>query len=193
MDGGDDRRRVARALRGDRQAVEALYTRYRRPLLGFLRRQCGDAATADDVFQEVWLKVWTRLDRYRPEQGEFRAWLYRVAANAARDRARRDRVRAADSLDHGHEASGTAPVDRLAGPAPGPARVGDARLDWERVRGAMESLPGERRTAILLRHQQGFSYAEIGRILDVPEGTAKTLVHRGVKALRRKLGPGVSA
>ena len=193
MDGADDRQEVERAVRGERRAVETLYARYRRPLLGFLRRQCGDAATADDVFQEVWLKVWTRLDRYRPEQGEFRAWLYRVAANAAHDRRRRDRVRAADSLDHGRDPDAEAPIARLAEPGADPGRAGDARLDWSRVRRTMEALPEARRTAILLRHHQGFSYAEIGTILDVPEGTAKTLVHRGLKDLRRRLGTEATA
>ncbi len=174
----------------DRSEVEALYARHKRPLLGYLRRYCRSPEIADDVFQEVWLKVWKHLDRYQPQRGEFRTWLYRVATNAALDRIRRDRVRAAESLDQPQGESTIAPIDQLQDDAPDPERESLARLDWNRVREAMEDLSEDRRAAVLLRHQQGLSYAEVAVALGVPEGTAKTLVHRAVKRLRNRLGRG---
>lgn len=172
----------------DRSEVEALYARHKRPLLGYLRRYCRSPDIADDVFQEVWLKVWKHLERYQPERGEFRTWLYRVATNAALDRIRRDQVRVAESLDAPRGDSTIAPIDRLPDGAADPERESLARLDWHRVREAMEGLSEQRRAAVLLRHQQGMSYAEVAVALGVPEGTAKTLVHRAVKRLRDRLG-----
>ena len=148
----------------------------------------GSRATAEDVFQEVWIKVMQALPRYRPSSGTFRAWLYRIAGNAAIDRMRRDRLRRGPELDApvaGEE--GERAIDRVAADRPSPEAEGTAAEIARDLEHALHALPERQRAAVLLRHRLGMSYREIGSTLSVPDGTAKTLVHRGVHALRERL------
>ena len=165
------------ARRGDRRALEALYDRHKGRLLGYCDKMLGNRATSEDVFQDVWIKVMQALPRYRPTRGSFRPWLYRIAANAAVDRMRRDRLRGGPELD----------ADQLPLDAPNPESEGIGREIARDLDAALAELPERQRSAVLLRHQLGMSYDEISTTLNVPEGTAKTLVHRGARALREKL------
>lgn len=184
-----DRALARKARRGDRQALVELYGRHRSRLLGFLIGQLRERDAAEEVFQEVWLKVLAGIEQYRTSRGPFRAWLFRVAANAAVDRMRRDAVRAGPELDapagDGEESERV--VDGLASPEPSPERAGGSALLARELAAGLAELGERQHTAVLLRHQQGFAYRELARVLDVPEGTAKTLVHRGVLALRERL------
>ncbi len=178
-----DRARVRKARRGDRQALTELYETHGSKLLGYLVGMLGERARAEDVFQEVWVKVIERLHHYREGQATFRAWLFRVAANAAVDRMRRDARRAGPELDAPTE-TGEPRIDRVPSDRPDPERTADSRLFAGRLNAMLDDLPERRRAAVLLRHQQGMSYEEIATALNVPIGTAKTLVHRGVTTLR---------
>jgi len=184
-----DRTLAGRAGRGDRQALLALYERYKGRLLGFLRRSVVDPALAEDVFQEVWVKVMERIATYRPAKAPFRAWLFRVAANAAVDRLRRERVRSGPSLDAPLGEGQERWIDRLPSLDPDPERAMQARGLATEVDQALAALNPRQRTAVLLRHQQGWTYSEIADALGVREGTAKTLVHRGLLRMRERLEP----
>jgi len=94
-----DRTLADRAARGDRRALMELYERHRSRLFGYLTRSLGNATLAEDVFQDVWIKVMQKIGTYRPGTASFRAWLYRVASNAAVDRLRREAVRSGPELD----------------------------------------------------------------------------------------------
>ena len=172
-----DLKLARRAQRGDRRALEALYERHKGRLLGYCDKMLSSHAAAEDVFQDVWIKVMQALPRYRPTRGSFRPWLYRIAANAAVDRIRRDRLRTGPELD----------ADRLEHGAPSPESEGVGREIGRDLDAALAELPERQRNAVLLRHRLGMSYDEISTILNVPEGTAKTLVHRGAKTLREGL------
>lgn len=182
-----DRKLARKAGRGDRQALTELYDRYRSRIYGYLRRALRDPATAEDVFQEVWIKVMNGIDRYEPRRSTFRAWLFRVAANAAVDRVRRDAVRATDELDAPLAGSTERRIDRVPTADVPPDRQGDGHLFLDDLTAALGGLNARQRDAILLRHQQGLTYPEIAAALGVREGTAKTLVHRGIEKLRRRL------
>jgi RNA polymerase sigma-70 factor (ECF subfamily) len=171
---------ATRAQRGDRAALADLYNRHRGKFLGFLRRAAGNPELAEEVFQDVWAKVIQVMGSYDPGRAPFRSWLYQVGANAVVDRLRRESYRRSLPLEEPLSEGGEAPVDRI------PSAVA-ARGELEK---AFAQLPDPQRVAVLLRHQQGFTYAEISSSLGVPEGTAKTMVHRGVMALRRILGNG---
>ena len=98
--GDPDQNQAGRASSGDREALTALYHRHKGTLLGFLTRTLGDKTQAEDVFQEGWMKVITGIGRFDGRRGTFKAWLFRVSANTAVDRIRREgvrRVRQADS------------------------------------------------------------------------------------------------
>jgi RNA polymerase sigma-70 factor (ECF subfamily) len=177
-----------RVRRGDRRALMKVYRQHRAALLGFLVKMLGDRATAEDVFQDVWMKVLQIASDYEPSRGTLRGWLFRIASNAAVDRMRRDAVRRGEELDAPVESGEARRIDFVASELPDPERRAASAESGEAIDRAMSSLSERQRTAVLLRHQQGLSYAEISGALGVPEGTAKTLVHRGVAILRSRLG-----
>ncbi len=179
-----DRRWVRKARRGDRRALETLYERHKQALLGFLARLVGDRALAEEVFQEVWVKVLVHIDGYRESGATFRAWLFRIGSNTAVDRMRRETLRRGPSLDAPRVHGDRRWIDTVESDLPGPAREGEARAMLSDLSAALARLNDGQRAAILLRHQQGMSYAEVARSLGVAEGTAKTMVHRGVNKLR---------
>lgn len=183
-----DLKLARQARRGDRRALESLYDRHKGPLLGYLRKTLASAAEADDVFQEVWIKVMQALPSYKPTGGSIRPWLFRIATNAAVDRIRRETRRRGPELDGPvGDDSDERKIDRIADEGPSPEQRGLGASIGRDLDHALQQLPERQRSAILLRHQQGLRYHEIGHALNIPEGTAKTLVHRGVLALRRKL------
>jgi RNA polymerase sigma-70 factor (ECF subfamily) len=183
-----DLRLVRKARRGDSGALAALYERYRARLYGFLVREAGDPAQAEDLYQEVWMKVMGAIGGFESERGTFRAWLFRIAANAAVDERRRRRLRRGPELDAPLPSEEARMVDLIPSADPGPERRGAAGEEARTLARALAGLREEQRHAVLLRHQQGLSYPELARALSVPEGTAKSLVHRGVLALRQAVG-----
>jgi len=182
-----DRKLAGRARRGDRQALALLYERYRGRLFGFLVKLLGDRTLAEDVYQEVWIKVLQGITTYDPQGGKFRGWLFRVAANAAVDRMRRRDPLSGVELDAPVGNEGETRIARLPSELPGPDRLGDSEALGRALERAMGKLNEQQRTAVLLRHQQGLSYPELARAMGIPEGTAKTMVHRSVERLRRSL------
>ena len=166
-----DRTLASRAGRGDRRALMELYDRYRSRLFGYLTRSLGNASLAEDVFQDVWIKVMQKIGTYRPGKATFRAWLFRVAANAAVDRLRREAVRSGPELDAPAHDGDERRVDQLASSDPSPEQSGVGRVFARDLSRALNVLSEKQKAAVLLRHQQGLSYPEIARALAVPEGT----------------------
>jgi RNA polymerase sigma-70 factor (ECF subfamily) len=182
-----DRSLARKARSGNRRALASLYERYRSRVFGYLVKEMRDRGTAEDVFQEVWMKVMQGIGSYDAARGPFRAWLFRVAANAAVDRQRRDAVRLGDELDAPVENGEGRRVDLLPSDGPDPERLSASHEAGVALGRRLGKLEARQRTAVLLRHQQGLAYAEIAHAMAIPEGTAKTLVHRGVAALRRAM------
>lgn len=176
-----------KARRGNRRALASLYGRYRSRVFGYLVKEMRDRETAEDVFQEVWMKVMQGIGGYDDARGPFRAWLFGIAAHAAVDRRRRDALRRGEELDAPLDDGEGRRVDLLPSDGPDPERLSASREAGRAVSRGMERLEPRQRTAVLLRHQQGLTYVEIAHAMAVPEGTAKTLVHRAVVALRREM------
>ena len=188
--GDPDQSLAGRASSGDREALTALYRQHRGPLLGFLTRTLGEKPLAEDVFQEVWMKVITGIGRFDNSRGTFKSWLFRVGANAAVDRIRREGLRRGPELDQpvlNGEEGGTRRIDLVPSGEPGPDREGDSVFLGQAKDRALGKLPPFQRAAILLRHQQGMSMDEIAATLGVPQGTVKSMLHRGTRTLRRSL------
>lgn len=173
-----ERELVRRFQSGDAAAFGALMSHYEPYVLGMVRRMVPDRSRAEDLCQETFLKVLGGLGRFRGESG-LKTWIFRIAHNVVTDH-----LRAADgaveSLDERAEA-GVEPAD----PAPPPPE----RLDEQALRRAMERAMGElvpvQREVLHLLYWQELSVAEIAQVLDMPEGTVKTHLFRGRKALRR--------
>ena len=123
--------------------------------------------------QDAFLHAWRALDRFRPEQ-PFGAWLHRIVANAALDVTRRRKVRDADELTDVH-----------ASPYRDPAEARNLR---ERLTEALRHLPARQRSVLVLHDVEGFRHGEIGAMLAIPEGTARSDLHHARAHLRQRLG-----
>lgn len=140
-------------------------------------RVVGDMASAEDVAQDVFVRAYGALKRYpreRIERLQARAWLGRIAVNAARTHVRRKRTH--DGLD-------TSALDLPAGDD-GPVRLAERRAEREMWARLLRGLPDRYRLPVALRHVDGLSYDELSTILGRPLGTVKSDVHRGVALLR---------
>lgn len=176
---------VRRARNGDAEAFRGIVEAYSRPLWRAAFRVLGDAAAAEDAVQDAFLRAWRALDRF-DERAELSTWLYRIAINAAIDH-RRERVRRdAFSGPLPEDFNGQVAVRSSAADAHRHA-VGREIID--RAQDAISQLPEAERTAILLRHFEGRSIAEIASVLGGGEASAKQAVFRAVRKLRAVLGP----
>ncbi len=167
-----ERMLVVGAQRGDRDAFAALVRLHERRAYAAARAITVTHEDAEDAVQDGFLNAFRALGRFRPEQ-PFGAWLHRIVANAALDVRRRRRVRAAESLP-----------ESISAPFRDPAEHGELR---QRLQEAMAELPDRQRSVLVMHDVEGFTHAEIGAMLDMPEGTARSDLHHARLALRTAL------
>ncbi len=174
-------------LLGHREAFEALVRRYERELFGYLRRYLGDSTLAEDVFQNTFLQLYTRVGTY--ESGRpVRPWLYTIATHQAIDAMRRAGRHQAVSLDQQREETQTGDLQNLVtllesrGPSPLEQIQADERK--ELVRDSVERLPEFLRQVLVLAYFQGLKYREIADVLDIPVGTVKSRLHAALVRLQ---------
>lgn len=169
---------VRKANGGDRRALDTLVERYSGKVSRLSTQILGDIEDARDAAQESLLKLSVRLRQFRGEC-QFSTWLHRLVVNTCRDLAERQRLRRGESLDAANDEIETDQDDptRLA-------QLGDLRRE---LAGALSRLTAEQRRALLLRDTLDLSYEEIGRLVRIPVGTAKSYVHRGRENLRRRM------
>ncbi|HSD22475.1 MAG TPA: RNA polymerase sigma factor [Anaeromyxobacter sp.] len=186
-----DERLMLRFQAGDAPAFEVLVRRHRTPVFSFLVRLTGDRARAEDLCQEVFLKV-VKASRTWEERARFRTWVYAIARNLAVDEARRAAFRRAEPLD--------APGGAAAHPAddPPPDAAAEAALLRPKLEAALAALPPEQREVFLLREYAGLRFAEIADVTGTPENTVKSRMRYALEALREGLaalgvGPGDAA
>ena len=166
---------------GDVSAFEKLFERWAQPLLRYLERIVRDAATAEELVQEAFLRVHRARARYVPE-AKFSTWLYRIATNLAFNELRRPRSRSHHaSIDD--ETTGI----QLAARESSPEARAHARLLGEEVEREMAELPERQRMALWLSAVEGLSYAEVAEALETSEKSVKSLVHRGRARLAERL------
>ena len=168
---------------GDRTAFDALFRRWAAPLLRYLERMLRDAAAAEELVQEVFLRVHGARERYQPE-ARFSTWLYRIATNLALNELRRPRRRAP------HASLDEPDAPEPAGAQPAPERSLDARRLAARAAHELARLPERQRAALCLSAVEGLSYAEVAAALEISESAVKALVHRARTALVTQLGDG---
>ena len=165
---------------GDTAAFEALYRRYRDRLYAFLVRYTGDPATAQDLFQETFLRVFRNRARYEP-RAAFATWLFTIARNLYLDHLRGAR-RGAEVL-----AGSATALAGIRDTRPGPLQEIEASEWKQRLEGALIALPEEDRAILLLSRFEGQRYAQIAEILGTSKGAVKVRAHRALQALRRAL------
>jgi RNA polymerase sigma-70 factor (ECF subfamily) len=169
---------MLRTARGDEEAFRLLVARWENQLFAFLYHMVGSVDEAEDLAQDVLLRVYAKADRYRP-QGKFPSWLFRIAGNQARSWLRRRRIRRWMHFDlarHDRPDPGLPPDDDLA-----------RKQLREAVRRALARLPARQRQAVLLRRYHGLSYLEIAEALGTTRAAVESLLQRAAAALRRDL------
>ena len=173
---------VARAIRGREDGFNELVRRYQRPIAAYVYRMVGDYDSALDLTQEVFIKVYSSLERYRPEF-KFSTWIYKIAHNASVDYLRRSssREQALHVEVDGEEREMTV-MSRKLSPEQEYA-VEERRAEIERV---VRQLPAVYRELIILRHQHDLSYDEIAEVMTLPLGTVKNRLFRAREMMRQQ-------
>jgi RNA polymerase sigma-70 factor (ECF subfamily) len=169
----EERDLVRRARQGDEQGFAGLVRLHQRRAYIVARSIVLTHEDAEDAVQEGFLRAYQALDRFDPGQ-TFGAWLNRIVANAALDLARRRKVRNSEELS-----------DSIPAAFSDPAEGGELR---ERLQKAMAELPERARSVIVLHDVEGFTHAEIGEMLGIPGGTARSDLHHARQKLRTLLG-----
>lgn len=179
----EDRLLLERIRSGDPEGATALFERYAPALLRFADRLLSDRAQAEEVSQEVFVKVISRAHQY-DGRAEVSSWLFAIAANACRDRRRRDRR------------APVVPIDALPEPAARGDGVERVLMDRERresVRRALAELSEEQREALVLARYHGLPYAEIAAVLGISVGAVKTRIFRAVETLKARFSEGAAS
>jgi len=175
-----DRSLLERIRRGDTSGAAELFERYAPALLRFTDRLLSDRSTAEEVTQEVFVKVISRAHQY-DGRAEVSSWLFAIAANACRDRKRRDRRATVVPLEAVPE-----PVQK----GDGIETVLSDRERRDAVRRALSALSEEQREALVLARYHGLPYAEIAEVLGISVGAVKTRIFRAVEALKVRFSEG---
>lgn len=165
---------------------ERLVLEYQDRVFGFALRLTGNASDAEEIAQDAFVRAYRALCGYPPDRIEtlaIKPWLYQIALNVLRNRVRGRRL-------------ATVPIEHNDGSVldlPDHGEQPDQRLERtereQQLSALLLALPDRYRTAVVLRHVQGFGYGELATMLDQPVGTVKANVHRGVQMLRAALQP----
>jgi RNA polymerase sigma-70 factor (ECF subfamily) len=178
---------MLRAGTDENAAFEYLATKYHRPMIAFMYRMCHNQALAEELAQEVFLRVYRSRKTYAAE-AKFTTWLYRIATNLAVNHARDHKVERSGkvvSLDEPDEESGTT-LD-VADPTLNVEQNILRRERLEAIKKHVMALPEKQRAAVLMHKYQGMDYREIADVLKLSESATKSLLFRAYEALRERL------
>lgn len=169
---------IRRCQLGDEEALAALFHRYKNLVYRTAYLTLDDAEEAEDVLQDVFVRVYRALSTFDPAKGAFTTWLHRITVNQCLSRRRKHRLL-------------TIPIDQIS---PGSAEKHQTRPaytpeDDEAIQQALNRLGPKLRTAVILRYYLELSYKEMAQVLDIPIGTVKSRLDRALKTLRREVGP----
>ncbi|MDD1619003.1 MAG: RNA polymerase sigma-70 factor, ECF subfamily [Methylococcaceae bacterium NSP1-1] len=178
---------VLRVQRGDRSAFDFLVIKYQHKIIQLVNRYVKDPSEAQDVAQETFIKAYRALGNFRGDSA-FYTWLYRIAINTAKNylvsRSRRSSdyqvdIQDAEALENAPQLQGMETPERLL--------LNQEIIDTIKI--AIDKLPEEMRTAIMLREFEGMSYEEIAEAMDCPVGTVRSRIFRAREAIDNKLNP----
>ena len=165
---------IERVKAGDSRAVDALVNLYKTPLFAFILRMTSHYETAEDIFQETWIRVIRSIHRFRGES-KFSTWLFQIAVNRVRDEVRKTKGKMYVSIDDVTDTLSCSPdVD--------PYRLMKAK----RVREMIDTLSPKMREAVILKYFHDFNDSEIAEIAGCPEGTVKSRLYKAAQLLKKK-------
>ncbi len=187
VEGYTDAEVMLKVKAGDESAFDYLVQKYRRPLVGFMYRMARNTAVAEDLAQEVFLRVYRSRETYEAS-AKFTTWLYRIATNLAVNHARdtrHERPEVTISLDEPDEETGT-----TLDVADGTITAEEALVRRERmlaIRSKVEALPERQKVAVLMHKYQQMDYKQIADVLKLSESATKSLLFRAYETLREQL------
>ncbi|MGR9000053.1 MAG: RNA polymerase sigma factor RpoE [Gammaproteobacteria bacterium] len=182
-----DENLVLRVQQGDKSAFDFLVIKYQHKIVQLVNRYVKDPSEAQDVAQEAFIKAYRALGNFRGDSA-FYTWLYRIAINTAKNylvsRSRRSSdyevdIQDAEAIENAPQLQGMETPERLL--------LNEEIIDT--IRSAIDKLPEEMRTAIMLREFDGLSYEEIAAAMDCPVGTVRSRIFRAREAIDSKLNP----
>ena len=171
---------VASAVDGVEGSFEELVKRYQRPISAYVYRMVGDYESALDLTQEIFIKVYNSLRRYRSEF-KFSTWIYKIAHNSAVDHLRRSSTREHSLIAGGEDDQFELPIDsgRLT-----PEQESERKERRVEIESVVRTLPGNYRELVILRHSQDLTYEEIVEVTGLPLGTVKNRLFRAREMMR---------
>ncbi len=179
-----DAKLVARCIEGDEVAWEIIVRKYSRRIYNLAYRYGGRHDHAEDLTQEIFLRLYQTLRSYDPRAGSFEGWMLRLARNLIIDKLRQERkqrkVAGSDELEK---------LDFVQDEAEQPLAALERAQQTALLRAALDKLSPELRESVILRDIEGMSYREIADLVGVPEGTVKSRINRGRLELARLLRP----
>jgi len=169
-------------MQGSTPAFELFVRRWNSRMLCFFQRCVGNAAEAEDLRQDLFLRVYQKRSSYR-QQGRFEAWLYRIAANLVIDkhaRKKKGNLQPLDTMDESVEAAHDSSAQH--------SRCCAAMNEYEeRIFQSLQLIPEGERIVLVLRHFENLNFREIADLIDTPESTVKSRVYRGLQSMRQQL------
>lgn len=174
--GPSDDELVVRGAAGDQEALRLLVERWEGPIFAFTARMIGSYETAQDITQDVFLRVCRNAHRYRPS-GRFKGWLFRIAGNMVRSRIRRSRI------------VRWVRFDSTVHDSPSPEKTADETIEADErkqaVRAALLKLPPRQRQAVALRYFEGMTYQEVAEAMEASVSAVESLLYRAMDGLKQ--------
>ncbi len=181
--GGEDAAAISRVAAGDAQALARVYDQHSPLVFGVLLRMLQNAAAAEELLQEVFWTLWTRPERFDPQRGSLRVFLFQLARSRGLDHIRRERRRSGLLRD----GPARLPEDNEQTIQSNPFLAAVSAEDRFRVREALAALPQAQRLVLALSYFEGLSHSEIADQLGEPLGTVKTRIRGGLARMRARL------
>ncbi len=175
-----DRKLIAAILAKDSNALGQLYDRHIRLLWSLVLRIVKSKAEAEEVIQDLFMRVWQKAQTFDPKRGEVVVWLCQMARSMAIDRLRANLSRANRELSYGTELQAEKEIQ---------ASSFELEADWIKVSQAVKNLPAEERVLIELAYFEGFSQSQIAEKIGLPLGTVKTRIRQGMLKLKQQFKP----
>lgn len=182
----NERLLVEKSKSGDIGAFEQLVENYQKKVFNIALRMIGNYDDAGDLTQEVFIRVFKSIKSFK-EQSSFSTWLYRITTNVCLDELRKRKNKKVISLDEELKLDDSEVKRQIESDDPSPEETAEKEELKKIIKKAINDLTEEHRVVIVLRDIQGFSYEEISRIINCPEGTVKSRINRARQALKELL------
>lgn len=177
---------VERVCAGDLYAFEEIVERYKKKVYYIAYDIVGDHHEAEDISQEVFIKMYRALDRFRKD-AKMSSWLYQIAVNSSIDSLRRKKTKPRIHVEDIDQVGRKDQALESASPESNPERRAVAALMQEHIDQALHKITPQERAVFVMRHYNEFKIKEIADVLDVSSGTVKSLLFRALKKLRKEL------